>query len=43
MGLSAPVTAALDQAVATVEELIAELAAEPVTPVETRNEEAVSS
>ncbi len=43
MGLSAPVTAALDQAVATVEELIAELAAEPVMPVEMRNEEAVSS
>ncbi|MGA8551953.1 MAG: hydrogenase maturation protease [Stellaceae bacterium] len=43
IGLSEPVGAALDQAVATVEELIAELAAELAMPAEPRQEEAVSS
>jgi hydrogenase maturation protease len=42
IGLSAPVGAAVDQAVATVEELIAELAAEPTMPIESRNQPAVS-
>jgi hypothetical protein len=43
MGLSAPVGAALDQAVAAVEELIGELSAEPAVAIEPRNKEAVSS
>ena len=43
MALSAPVNAALDPAVATVEKLIGVLVAEPAVAIEPRNKEAVSS
>jgi hydrogenase maturation protease len=42
IGLSAPVGAALDQAVATVEELVRELAAQPAVPVELLSQKGVS-
>jgi hydrogenase maturation protease len=41
IGLSAPVRAALDQAVATVEELIEDLVAESPVPLEIHSEEAI--